>query len=264
MIGSSAVTQPLISVVMLTMPGRAKLRRQSLACLLDKTAGQLRAPPFELVIAMDDGDHLTMDEAALIVDSGVRRQVIYGTWPTVTDKHNAAIEATSGTWVTLWDDDDWSGPSRLAAVGADIADNPTDGIVGPKRILYHELIGPARRTYEYTSPAFVVDGVATFKRSIWEAQPFVVKSYHGDVGDWIARRVTDGCHYSHVHFPYVAMIHGKNATTPNPLRCATALDGTLTSVLDGPMDYEYVGDRDRAREVMSEATLQAYEAAVAP
>lgn len=241
---------------MLTMPSRKAFRRLALRCLF----GQVSPPPFELIVALDEGDHLAFDDATILVDSGIPRQVITGTWATVADKQNAAIALARGTWVTLWDDDDWSSPDRLADTAAAIARAPGAGIVGPPSIFYHELIGKDRRTLQFTTGVHVVDGCSTFKRALWEANPFPVKSKFGDVGDWIVRRVRAGTTYEPTSFTYVAMVHGKNATMPaRPFR----VDPKTGVVHDGPNDYKVIGDRTTVLGWLDTTTLAAYEAAAA-
>lgn len=247
--------KPLISVVMLTMPSRAAFRSLALNCLFS----QVGAPAIELVIAMDDGDHLSLDDAKRLVDSGIPRNVIYGTWKTVADKQNAAIAQATGAWITFWDDDDWSGPTRLADTAAAIARPSQPGIVGPASVLYHELIGKARRTLRFTTGFYVVDGCCAFQRALWERNPFLVKSQYGDVGDWIVHRVRGGTSVETVDFDYVAMVHGKNATMPGrPFRIGA--DGT---VYDGPKDYQLLGGPEIIEPLTGKVQLAAFAAAAA-
>jgi glycosyltransferase involved in cell wall biosynthesis len=255
-----AVRKPLISVVMLTMPSRAALRKLALECLFK----QQDRPPIELIIAMDDGGSLTLDEAKLIVDSGVPREVIYGPWDSITAKQNAAIDKAKAPWVMLWDDDDWSAPDRIAVTATAINDLDAFDIIGPPMIHYHELIGDKRRLVKFTTPAHVVDGASAFRRALWEQQPFrLIPRYDGkpdpgNVGDWIVRHVIDGATVHTVDFGYVAMIHGTNATMARPFKVDDA-DGT---VFDGPVEFKLVGGRAAAAKIIGEPTLRAYEAAV--
>jgi len=256
------MTTPDISVVMITQPSRVHFRKLALRCL----ANQHGAPNAEVVIALDDGAHLTVAEAKELTERfGVDNvKVVYGTWKTVPDKHNAAIAATRAPWVALWDDDDWCAPDRLQV--SYVATNDSD-IVGPSTIHYHELIGDARRTLEFTTKAYVVDGASMFRRALWERTPFVpFRGPHpnaarwGTVGDWIvARAAQNHARVAPVTFSYVAMVHAGNASTPaRPFRVAA--DGT---VLDGPHDYRLVGGRDVAAGMTGEIMLRAYEHAFA-
>jgi hypothetical protein len=255
---------PILSVVMITMPSRAHFRRQALACLL----AQVDAPLIELVIATDARDHLHVEDAAALnryvgVDN---LKVVRGEWPTVPDKHNAAVAATTTPWFMFWDDDDWCAPTRLRTFAAAAAADDAD-IIGPRAIHYHELIGDRRATVQFTTAAHVVDGAAAIRRALWERAPFKPsRSVHpraahwGTVGDWIVQRVAhDRAVVKVVDSAYVAMIHGDNASTPaRPFRVST--DGTET-VLDGPLDYKIVGGRAAAAEIMGDVALAAYEAA---
>lgn len=258
-------SKPSLSIVMLTMPGRAAFRRLALECLLRHQDHGLSA--CELVIALDDGDNLTLDEAKFIVDSGIRRKVVKDTWKSVTDKQNAAVSETTAPWVMLWDDDDWSAPDRIRDTFHAInAHDPAVDIVGPRTIHYHELIGTARRMVKFTTGVHVVDGAAAFRRSLWEQQSFRLlprydnKPDPGNVGDWIARRVMAGARVRNTSYSYVAMIHGANTTTARPFR----VDPVEGAVLDGPVEYTVVGGRDDVARLIGETTLRRYEAAVKP
>jgi hypothetical protein len=242
---------------MITMASRARLR----AIVLDQLLIQAR--PFgvdvELVLGLDADDAtITYADATKIQASGVACQAVRGTWPTVAQKQNATIETTRGRWVTLWDDDDWSGPDRLAKTFEAIATTGGD-LIGVERIHYHELTSPDRRTVEFTTPAVIVDGLATFRRKLWEAAPFEVKSCYGDVGDWIVQRTRAGATVRTTVFDYVAMIHGTNATRAQPFR----VDAINGKVFDGPREFKLVGGRATAAAIMGDAMLTQYEAAVA-
>lgn len=242
---------------MITMASRARLR----AVVLDQLLAQAR--PFgvdvEFVLGLDAGDTtITHADAAKIQTSGVACRAVRGTWPTVAQKQNAAVGAACGRWVTLWDDDDWSAPDRLTKTFEAIATTGGD-LIGVERIHYHELTSPDRRTVVFTTPAVVVDGLVTFRRKLWEAAPFEIKSKYGDVGDWIVQRTRAGATVRTTTFDYVAMIHGTNATRAQPFR----VDPVNGKVFDGPREFKLVGGRDAAAAITGDATLARYEAAVA-
>jgi len=242
---------------MITMASRAKLR----ALVLDQILAQARAfgHDVEVVLGLDADDAtVTYAAAAALQASGVAFSAVRGTWPTVAQKQNATIAMTCGTWVTLWDDDDWSAPDRLAKTFEAIATTGGD-LIGVERIHYHELTSPDRRTVAFTTPAAVVDGLVTFRRKLWEAAPFEVKSKYGDVGDWIVQRTRAGATVRTTTFDYVAMIHGTNATRAQPFR----VDPVNGEVFDGPREFKLVGGRAAAAAIMGDAMLTQYEAAVA-
>lgn len=242
---------------MITMASRAKLR----ALVLDQILAQARAfgHDVEVVLGLDADDAtVTYAAAAALQASGVAFSAVRGTWPTVAQKQNATIAMTRGTWVTLWDDDDWSAPDRLTKTFEAIAATGGD-LIGVERIHYHELTSPDRRTVEFTTPAVIVDGLVTFRRKLWEAAPFEVKSKYGDVGDWIVQRTRAGATVRTTTFDYVAMIHGTNATRARPFR----VDPVNGEVFDGPREFKLVGGRDAAATIMGDAMLARYEAAVA-
>lgn len=242
---------------MITMASRAKLR----ALVLDQILAQARAfgHDVEVVLGLDADDAtVTYAAAAALQASGVAFSAVRGTWPTVAQKQNATIAMTRGTWVTLWDDDDWSAPDRLAKTFEAIATTGGD-LIGVERIHYHELTSPDRRTVAFTTPAAVVDGLVTFRRKLWEAAPFEVKSKYGDVGDWIVQRTRAGATVRTTTFDYVAMIHGTNATRAQPFR----VDPVNGEVFDGPREFKLVGGRAAAAAIMGDAMLTQYEAAVA-
>lgn len=247
---------PTLSIVMITMASRARLR----TIVLDQLLAQAR--PFggdvEFVLGLDTGDTtITYDDATKIQASGVAYRAIRGTWPTVAQKQNATVGAACGRWVTLWDDDDWSAPDRLTKTFEAIVTTGGD-LIGVERIHYHELTSPDRRTVAFTTPAVVVDGLVTFRRKLWEAAPFEVKSKYGDVGDWIVQRTRAGATVRTTTFDYVAMIHGTNATRARPFR----VDPVNGEVFDGPREFKLVGGRDAAATIMGDAMLARYEAAV--
>lgn len=242
---------------MITMASRAKLR----ALVLDQILAQARAfgHDVEVVLGLDADDAtVTYAAAAALQASGVAFSAVRGTWPTVAQKQNATIAMTRGTWVTLWDDDDWSAPDRLTKTFEAIAATGGD-LIGVERIHYHELTSPDRRTVQFTTPAVIVDGLVTFRRKLWEAAPFEVKSASGDVGDWIVRRASAGASVRTTAFDYVAMIHGTNATRARPFR----VDPINGKVFDGPREFKLVGGRDTAAAIMGDVALAQYEAAVA-
>src|SRR5947208_4146282 len=96
---------PLISCIMPT-GGRAAFARQAVQYFLRQTW-----PNKELVI-VDDGDEDLGRE--LPVD----RRIRYIQMPrklSIGEKRNLAIEASQGTLLAHWDDDDWYAPHRLEA-----------------------------------------------------------------------------------------------------------------------------------------------------
>ena len=249
--------RPLISIVMLTMPSRARFRAVTIPQLLAQRGIQGHDELIELVIAFDTGDSLSLDHAAAIKSAGIKLRRVDAVWPTVTDKHNAAIDAATGEWIMLWDDDDWAADDRLVNTiwGISDADDLGHNLVGMRDILYHELVGPARLTVRFTTPAVIVDGLATFRRSLWERTPFEVKSKHGDVGDWIVRRHRENVGCTYITFGYVAMIHGTNATRAQPFR----VDPVNRQVFDGPVEFAVLGGREVTAQLIGEDVLVAFE-----
>lgn len=246
-----------LSIAMITMASRDRIRAPVLAGLLAQARGLVT--DVELVIGLDADAVVPYDEAQVVAASGVAWQGVRGRWPTVADKQNATIARTRGAWVTLWDDDDWSAPDRLAKTLEAIGTTGAD-LIGVERILYHELTAPTRRTVEFTTPAVVVDGLVTFRRKLWERTPFEVKSAYGDVGDWIVQRTNAGASVRTTAFDYIAMIHGANATRARPFR----VDPVNGKVFDGPREFKLRGGRDATAAVMGEETLRQFEAAVSP
>ena len=250
---------PTLSIVMITMASRARLRAIVIDQILAQAGAAGGAGDIEFVLGLDADDRsMAYADAVKLQASRVALRAVRGTWPTVTQKQNAAIGAARGRWVTLWDDDDWSGPDRLTKTFEAIAATGGD-LIGVERIHYHELTSPDRRTVAFTTPAVIVDGLATFRRKLWETAPFEIKSQHGDVGDWIVQRARAGATVRTTTFDYVAMIHGTNATRARPFR----VDPVNGEVFDGPREFKLIGGRDAAAAIMGDAALAQYEAAVA-
>lgn len=262
----------LIDVVMLTTPQRAPLLR----CTWDALLAQEAPPPFGVVIVCDVGDgedeHSHIDDVFATLQGvpfTVRRY--HGRWANVTEKLNAAFEATTAAWVMIWDDDDWSSPDRLACVGDAIGDpDRVAEFLSPQSMLRHELVAPSRLTLTYESPRIdrrkpsvrPIPGCMTMRRALWAAEPFMAlpttRPYHHELGHWLTFQLRDGAAVDYVDFTVVGMVHGLNMNRKGPYR----IESQSGRVLDGP-EYTVLGGREVTARVIGESTLTAYEAAAA-
>jgi len=236
---------------MLTTSRRSRLRSAALAAL----AAQSGAGAFELVVVTDDDDPITPRE--LTVASKASDVTIYrrSDWTCLAEKRNAACRLAQGRWITFWDDDDWSSPWRLMMLGRMAACGYQ--IIGNSSILWHELVGPTRATIRYVSPSptYVVGGTLAFLKDLWHEVEFTDRK--GDEGWWTIDQLKAGARLGITNEPYVAMIHGDNAVNQQSFR----VNPTTHEVHDGA-EYTWLGARATAVEVMGQAALERFEAAI--
>src|SRR5512135_676244 len=149
---------------MLTTAARNTIRPAAIRCFLL----QQRAPEHELIIASEDDLELDLELA--------RRVRVVKTAPglSLPEKRNAAIAAARYSWITFWDDDDWSSQMRLhetmnATHARRKPGQPLVDIVGQPWIYFHELRSERRLTYLYRYPNhdYVVGGPMAFRQDLW-------------------------------------------------------------------------------------------------
>jgi glycosyltransferase involved in cell wall biosynthesis len=104
------VTEPLISCLCLTVPGRAKLLLDAVQCFTRQTY-----PNRELLIVCDPG-HAIETAAIVKPHDGLRARI--AVIPTelkllIGSKRNVGCAYATGEYIAVWDDDDYSGPLRL-------------------------------------------------------------------------------------------------------------------------------------------------------
>lgn len=247
----------LISCVMLTTKSRSRLRSAALAALRDQT----ETPRFEVIVVGDEDDEtLTTRDVMRATGHKPIQVVTYKrpTWASLSDKRNTACDLAAGDWITFWDDDDWSAPTRLHDTVNVIKTHGAE-IVGVRSILWHELCSTMRRTVEYVSPdpGYVVGGTLAFKKALWKKASF--KDQPGDEGWWTLDRYKDGARLFPTWYPYVAMVHGGNVANRKEFR-VNELTG---EVHDGAEFKLRRGDRNVVLEVMGKEALEQFEAAVA-
>lgn len=246
-------TEPQLTVLMVTSPARAKLRTAAWAAL----AAQADVDEgVEILVLADAGDGVNLSPPPWAASL----DVVIDRWSTLTAKLNAGFKSATAPYVTFWDDDDWSGPTRLRET-LDLIDSIYFDVAGPTTMLRHELATQARRTLRYTSPANrPIHNGMIIRRELVLAHPFVAKvakANQHDVGDWLTRRIDSESDVINVEFPLVAMVHGSNMNAPKSYRV-----NEHNVVMDGPREYEAIGARGAVLSVMGEPALAAFEAAV--
>ena len=130
--------KPLVSCLMLTMPGREKWRELALECF----------------------DAQTYPNRELLIVNGPKR---------IGEKRNIGCGQAEGEIICHWDDDDWSAPTRIAdqvqrlqASGADIT--------GYHRMLF---LSPEGERWMYEGkPGYAIGTSLCYWKRVWDAKPF--------------------------------------------------------------------------------------------
>lgn len=252
--------EPMLTVLMVTTPTRAKLRAAAWAALAAQANVDANVDGAVEILVLADGGagdsvNLSPPTWAASLD------VVIDRWPTLTAKLNAGFKVARAPFVTFWDDDDWSGPSRLNETLSAI-DSLYFDIAGPTTMLRHELLAHTRRTFAYTSPAGrPIHNGMVIRRELVLQHPFVAKvakANQHDVGDWLTNRIAGDADIVSIEFPLVAMMGDDNMNVPRSFRVSEH-----DVVLDGPREYKLIGARGAAIAVMGEPALAAFEAAAA-
>lgn len=247
--------EPKLTVLMVTQPTRAKLRAAAWAAL---TAQANVDDDVEILVLADGGagDSVSLSPPAWAASL----DVVIDRWPTLTAKLNDGFKVARAPYVTLWDDDDWSGPNRLRET-LNAIDSFYFDLAGPTTMIRHELTSHVRRTLTYTSPnGRPIHNGLVIRRELVLQRPFVVKAAkpnQHDVGDWLTQRLNEETNVVTLDFPLVAMAHGDNMNVPRSFRV-----DEHNVVLDGPREYTPIGARGATVAVMGEPALAAFEAAV--
>lgn len=87
-------------------------------------------------------------------------------------KRNLACEEARGDVIVHWDDDDWSGPDRLAVQVAALGQGRAD-VCGLDRVLFYDP--HQRRSWRYTyraSGSWVYGATLCYRKSFWRRHPF--------------------------------------------------------------------------------------------
>jgi len=242
---------------MLTTASRSRLRSAALAALRD----QVDVPRFELIVVTDDDDPVTARQITQAISYTAVKVTVYkrAAWRSLSEKRNVACAFARGDWLTFWDDDDWSAPTRLRGTADTIEAYKDAEMIGVRQMLWHELVGPTRHTIEYVAPVpgYVVGGTLTFRSRVLQQHPF--ENIAGDEGWWTLKRHEEGRVLVPIWFPYVAMIHGGNTANPRNFR----VNEQTGQVHDGIEFTLRHGGREVVREIMGDDALARFEAAVA-
>lgn len=271
-----------LSLIMMTTPKRAPLARCAWESILCQVAVDV---PFEVVIVCDllpnEAEHEHADDVYATYDGNpfrVRR--IHKAFNSVTHKLLTALDEAQGTWVVMWDDDDWSSANRLAQTvdtiaGLDELDSGLDvDFISPVQTYRHEILKTGqRRTFTYTAPPTTkkrkgetrpICNCMAFRRVLHVNDPIEelpsTKAHHHDMGHWAMRRILDD--ESRVaklpdNVTIVGIVHGANMnSTGQPTRVEKGTD----KVLDGD-EYTLVGDAGAVLPIMGVEALSAFQTA---
>jgi glycosyltransferase involved in cell wall biosynthesis len=99
--------RPLVSCLCVTRE-RVALLRRAIACFQAQTY-----EPREMVIVHDATDAPTRDLVENLGDPRIR-PIAYEPRPSLGALRNLSVAEARGSWVAVWDDDDWYAPTRLA------------------------------------------------------------------------------------------------------------------------------------------------------
>jgi hypothetical protein len=103
---------------------------------------------------------------------------------TLGEKRNMACRLARGDIIVHWDDDDWSGPGRIADQVARLLHS------GASLTGYHSMFfwnRRSRRAYHYESaPDFPLGTSLCYRREIWNRHPFEAKTV-GEDNAFVAR-----------------------------------------------------------------------------
>ncbi len=190
-----------------------------------------------LVVGIDRGEErygMFIADAAKAF--GILTRIVVTEGKTLGAKRNELCkQAPPGSWITCWDDDDWSRPDRLALTvdaieqvlhdreAIEDAGKPT--ILGSRSMLIHEIVDPRRRTFRYTfggKEYYFVGGLLAFERALWERFPFAETGEGATVGDecwWQLSLPQD--QIQRIEFTrdpeiYCAFIHNNNTANTSP------------------------------------------------
>lgn len=129
---------------------RVSLLRRAVDCYLNQTYRSR-----ELIIAYNADDHATSRYLETVSETSIRAFKLPATSEvSLGSMRNLAVEAAHGHYVAIWDDDDWHGPTRVAAQVNAIQESGKPNCVLSCVILYDSLQQKAyyseRRCWEGT------------------------------------------------------------------------------------------------------------------
>lgn len=173
--------------------------RRAVDCFLGQTW-----PDRELLVIHEDIDTATAEFIASLAHPLIRTQVVPAT-PHIPlgRKRQMSIEAARGRYIATWDDDDWSGPTRLADQMAVIQGSGARACTLHQWIAYDQLLGQAW----LTEPR-------TWEASLLAERAIVPKFGDGERGEdfFVVKAIVEAGHMAVLNSPhlYVYLYHGAN------------------------------------------------------
>lgn len=87
------------------------------------------------------------------------------------EKRNIGIQLSSGDYIAMWDDDDWSASNRLSFQLEALQKDLNKTICGLSSVYYHDIQTNEVYLFSYPGKQYLVDGTALFKRSAYKPFP---------------------------------------------------------------------------------------------
>lgn len=199
---SNATSAPLVSCIMPTR-NRRRFVSQSILYFLRQDY-----PNKELII-LDDGEDSVAD---LVPDDERIRYVRLDEPLLVGAKRNLGCRLSRGDFVAHWDDDDWMAAHRLSTQVSGLLQSGAD-ICGVRELLHYHLDAGEAWLYCYPTDerAWLAGGTLLYRRSAWEAHPFLEINV-GEDNAFVFEHPPERLHALPDSSFYVALIHAGNTS----------------------------------------------------
>lgn len=122
---------------------------------------------------------------------------------------NEAIRHASGEVICIWDEDDWSSPSRVAEQVNRLKASGK-AVTGWHNVLYYDVHTGGTYKFHGATQAYACGASQCFLKSWWEKHPYVETGVEDQIFSDEAQRAgqLDSCDAGQL---YVARLHGTNA-----------------------------------------------------
>lgn len=195
------IAVPPITCVCITHD-RVPMLRRAVACFLAQTH-----PACELLVLHENRDHSTAAYLAGLNEPAIR-SVVVPSLPRMTlgAKRNLAMSQARGDCMAVWDDDDWSGPGRLAAQAKVLALSGQPACTLRQVCVWDGLTGAA-----YLSQARHWE--CTLLVRIDAMPPYTDVDTGGDVPPVVQMSEAGQLAWVNAPYLYVYIYHGRNVGT---------------------------------------------------
>lgn len=131
---------------------------------------------------------------------------------TLGEKLNWLCERAAGEIIVRFDDDDWSGPERIASQVQDLDSHKAD-LVGYHQLYYYDTRARKAFRYDYPAPKMYAPGLTQcFLKSFWRQNPYPSKDIGEDTAFSNAARAQGRLWSCAGGDLFVARVHGKNSS----------------------------------------------------